>query len=219
MSPRGVTCHVSRMYVPQAAIGSAAEAEIFIQHVRTATEVALRDILTIEPDCLVHGFTGLSFMGGQAGYTRLKEQLETRAGVRVTTGAEAVIAALRVCGAGTIAIVTPQPELMDEHYRQFFAESGMHVARLQHIHCPTALDIARVEEAALRRAMIDVNSDDIDAIVCVGADLASAQLADEAERWLDKPVISMSTALLWYTLRTMQIADQVRGFGFLLRDQ
>ena len=34
MAPRGVTCHVSRMYVPQAVIGTAAEVDVFIQHVR-----------------------------------------------------------------------------------------------------------------------------------------------------------------------------------------
>jgi maleate isomerase len=218
MAPRGVTCHVSRMYVPQAAIGSAAEADVFIQNVRAATELAIRDILTIQPDCLVHGFTGLSFMGGMAGHKRLKEQLEARAGLRVTTGAEAVVAALRACGARNVAIVTPQPEMMDEHYRQFFAASDLPVARVHHIRCATALDIARVDEVALRRAMVDVNGDDSDAIVCVGADLASARFADEAERWLGKPVIAMSTALLWYTLRAMHITDQVWGFGFLLRD-
>jgi len=218
MAPQGVTCHVSRMYVPQASVGSAAEVETFINNVRAATDLAVRDILTLEPDCLVHGFTALSFMGGLVGHRRVKEQLEARAGLPVTTGAEAVLAALRVCGAHKIAIVTPQPEMVDEHYQQFFADSGMQVARFQHIHCPTALDIARIYEATLRRAMVNANVDDVEAIVCVGADLASAQLADEAERWLEKPVISMSTALLWYTLRAMKIADQRHGFGFLFRN-
>lgn len=218
MAPEGVTCHVSRMYVPQSSIGSAPEAEMFIQNVRAATDVAIRDVVTLEPDCLIHGFTGLSFIGGLAGHQRLKEHLEARAGLPVTTGAEAVIAAVRACRARNVAIVTPQPEMVDEHYRQFFAESGMRVGRLQHIHCATALDIARVDEATLRRAMVEVNGDDIDAIVCVAADLASARVSDEAGRWLGKPVISMSTALLWYTLRALHIADQQRGFGFLLRD-
>jgi maleate isomerase len=206
------------MYVPQAAVGSAAEAEAFIQNVRAATDMAVRDVLTLEPDCLVHGFTGLSFMGGLAGHQRLKDQLEARASLPVTTGADAVAAALRACGAHNIAIVTPQPEIVDEHYRQFFAESGVHVAHLHHINCPTALDIARVDESTLRHAIVDANSADVEAIVCVAADLASAHLADEAERWLEKPVVSMSAALLWYTLRALHIPDQQRGFGFLLRE-
>jgi hypothetical protein len=28
----------------------------------------------------------------------------------------------------------------------------------------------------------------------------------------------MATALLWHTLRKLHITDQVRGFGFLLRE-
>jgi maleate isomerase len=218
MAPHGVTCHVSRMYVAQAAVGSGTEAETFIHNVHAATEVAIRDVLTLEPECLVHGFTGLSFMGGMPERQRLKNQLEQRAGVPVTTGADSVLAALRACGAHSIGIVTPQPEMVDEHYRRFFAESEMQVARLHHIHCPTALDIARVDEATVRRAMLDVNGSDVDAIVCVGADLACARLADEAERWLDKPVVSMAAALLWHTLRKLHISDQRRGFGFLLRE-
>ena len=218
MAPHGVTCHVSRMYVPQATVGSAADAETFIQNVRSATDVAIRDVLTLEPDCLVHGFTALSFMGGAAERQQLKDQLEQRSALPVTTGADSVLAALRACGARSVGIVTPQPEMVDEHYRRFMADSDMQVARLQHIHCPTALDIARVDEATLRHAMLDVNGADVDAIVCVGADLACARLADEAERWLDKPVVSMATALLWHTLRELHITDQLRGFGFLLRE-
>lgn len=75
-----------------------------------------------------------------------------------------------------------------------------------------------MDEVTLRRAMVEVNGDEVDAIVCVAADLASARVSDETERWLWKPVISMSTAVLWYTLRALHIADQQRGFGFLLRD-
>src|SRR5712691_7390397 len=40
MAPKRVTCHVSRMYVPQSSIGSAPEVETFIQNVRAATDVA-----------------------------------------------------------------------------------------------------------------------------------------------------------------------------------
>jgi hypothetical protein len=94
----------------------------------------------------------------------------------------------------------------------------MKVARMQHIHCPTALPIARVDEAMLRHAMLDVNGPDVDAIVCVRADLACARLADEAERWLNTPVVSMATALLWHTLRKLHTSDRLRGFGFLLRE-
>jgi maleate isomerase len=218
MGPGGVTFHISRMYVPQASIGSPSEIQAFVNSVRAATEGAIRDVLTLEPDWLIHGFTALSFMCGTGEHGRLRDELEQRTGVRVSTGAEAVVAALQTCGAETIAVVTPQPELIDQHYARFFAESGIHVADFQHIPCRTAVDIGRVDQSTLRAVLMRASRPHVDAIVCVAADLAAARLADEAERWLQTPVVSMSTALLWHTLRGLDIADQLRGFGFLLRE-
>ena len=40
-------------------------------------------------------------------------------------------------------------------------------------------------------------------------------LADEAERWLGKPVISINVVTYWHALRTFGIKDQFRGFTSL----
>jgi maleate isomerase len=58
----------------------------------------------------------------------------------------------------------------------------------------------------------------VDAIVQVGTDLVMTQLADEAERWLGKPVIAITAAMLWHALRASGMADQMHGLGSLLRD-
>jgi maleate isomerase len=52
----------------------------------------------------------------------------------------------------------------------------------------------------------------------VGTDLVMAHLADEAERWLGKPVIAVNAAMLWHSLRARGMADQMRDFGSLLRE-
>ena len=45
-----------------------------------------------------------------------------------------------------------------------------------------------------------------------------AQLAGEAERWLEKPVIAINTALYWHALRQNGIDDKIPGWGRLLVD-
>ena len=45
-----------------------------------------------------------------------------------------------------------------------------------------------------------------------------AQLAGEAERWLQKPVIAINTALYWQALRQNGIDDKIPGWGRLLVD-
>jgi maleate isomerase len=75
-----------------------------------------------------------------------------------------------------------------------------------------------VDENTLRPALQELDEPGVDAIVQVGADLVMARLADEAERWLGKPVIAINAAMLWHALRACGVRDQIRGFGMLLRD-
>jgi maleate isomerase len=58
----------------------------------------------------------------------------------------------------------------------------------------------------------------VDALLQVGTNLSMVRLADEAERWLGKPVIAINAATLWHALRNNGIADRIAGAGPLLRD-
>ena len=95
---------------------------------------------------------------------------------------------------------------------------GFEVASIKGLKCPTAVSIAHVSEAELRDAIFEVNESDVDAIVQCGTNLCMTTLADEAERWLDKPVIAINAATWWMALRDNGIEDRVPGFGTLLRE-
>jgi len=107
---------------------------------------------------------------------------------------------------------------MDEHYMRFFTEAGYQIARLHRIDCPTTLAIAMVDEATIRAALRDLCDANADAVVQLGTDLIMAKLADEAERWLGKPVLAINAAMLWHALRARGIQDRVLGFGSILRE-
>ena len=44
------------------------------------------------------------------------------------------------------------------------------------------------------------------------------RLADEADRWLGKPVLAINATIWWMALRDNGIEDQLQGFGRMLRD-
>ena len=73
-------------------------------------------------------------------------------------------------------------------------------------------------EGELRDALLEIDGPDIEALVQVGTNLAMAQLAGEAEKWLKKPFIAINTATYWYALRDFGINDQIEGFGSLFTD-
>ena len=55
-------------------------------------------------------------------------------------------------------------------------------------------------------------------LVQAGTNLSMLRLADEAERWIGKPVVTVNSATLWHALRAYGIEDRFEGFGTLLRD-
>ena len=218
MAPAGVTFHTARMYVPQPALGSPAEAEAFFEAIFSALDLAVRDVTTIQPDHLIVGMSSIALMGGMDGHRQLKARVEQRAQCSVTTAADAADAALALHGAQRIGLLSPHPPMTDAHYARFLAETGRELVRQHRIDCPTSLAIARVDQATTRAALLDLDGPDIDAILQVGTDLVMAGLADEAERWLGKPVLAANPTMLWHTLRAKGIPDQIKGFGTLLRE-
>jgi hypothetical protein len=101
--------------------------------------------------------------------------------------------------------------MFDEHYIRFFVESGYDVVKLHRIDCPTTLAIAMVDEATIRTALQNLSDEGAEAIVQVGTDLVMTHLADEAERWLGKPVLSVNATMLWHALRANNIEDRLFG--------
>ena len=73
-------------------------------------------------------------------------------------------------------------------------------------------------EEELRGVLQGLDGPDVDAIVQAGTNLSMVRLADEAERWLGKPVIAINAATFWHALRACGISDRFAGYGSLLRE-
>ena len=218
MAPRGVTFHTARIYLPQSSIRSPDEAQRAVEAFQTALGIAIRDVTTAEIDRLLNGVSALSFMEGATGSQRFEETLKKITKVPTTTAASATTAALRLYGVKRLGILSPHPPMFEEHYIRFFVESGYDVVKLYRIDGPTTLAIAMVDEATIRTALQNLSDAGAEAIVQVGTDLVMTRLADEAERWLGKPVLSVNAAMLWHALRASNIGDRLFGLGSILRE-
>ena len=214
----GVTIHTARLRLAQATIRSPEEAQAAVAAMQSGLETAIHAVTTAEPDHLLIGVSALSFLNGLAGRQRFEEFLAKITAVPVTTASAAATAALQLYDIKKLALLSPHPAMMDEHYMRFFTEAGYQVARLHRIDCPTTLAIAMVDEATIRAALRDLCDANADAVVQLGTDLIMAELADEAERWLGKPVLAINGAMLWHALRARGIQDRVLGFGSILRE-
>jgi maleate isomerase len=219
MSVPGVTAHVSRIFIRDQDLSSDAGFERLLVQIREEMGHAIARVKTCEPDYLVMGMSAETFWDGLDGNLAFTKRVQDLSGgLRVATGAEACRRALRVFGARRIGVVTPYQPIGDRNVVRFFNDLGCDVVALKGLRCPTAVAIAHVSEDTLREALLEVNREEVDALVQVGTNLSMVRLADEAERWLGKPVIAINAATWWLALRENGITDRIQGCGALLRD-
>lgn len=218
MSVPGVTSHMSRIWIRNQNLQDDAAFEALLAQIRDEIQYAVQRVMTAEVDYMVMGMSAETFWGGVAGNREFIANIKEWSGLDVATGAEACERALHLFGAKKIGLVTPYQPIGDENVIQFFSEIGFEVVRIKGLRCPTAVSIAQVSEAELRQALQEVDGEDVDALVQAGTNLSMLQLADEAERWLGKPVIAINAATWWMALRDNGIDDKVYGCGRLLRE-
>jgi maleate isomerase len=219
MAPPGVTMHFSRIYIGDQSMGDDAQFERLMEQIRASIEVAVREVVTCEPSSIIMGMSSETFWGGKEGNEAFTQRIRNWSdGLEVVTGADACNRALSIFNARRLGIVTPYQPVGDGQVRKYFTDCGYDIVALQGLKCPTAVSIAHVTEADLRAAILEVNKPDVDAIVQCGTNLSMVRLADEAERWLAKPVIAINAATFWHALRSNHIDDRVGGFGTLLRE-
>ena len=214
----GVTAHFSRIHIRNQALGNDAAMEALLDQIREEMEYTVQRVMTAEVDYMVMGMSAETFWGGMAGNREFIRQIKDWSGLDVATGAEACERALGLFGAKKIGVVTPYQPIGDENVIKFFDEIGFDVVNIKGLRCPTAVSIAHVTEDELRKALIEVDGHDINALVQAGTNLSMVSLADEAERWLGKPVIAINAATWWMALRENGIEDKVYGCGRLLRE-
>ena len=179
--------------------------------------MAVRSVMTCQPDYLVLGMSAVTFFDGEKGADKFTKAVEETAGIKISIGSDACTAALRSYGGiKRIAILSPYWPSMNSEVARYFTDKGFSVVRDKALQCRSWIQIAEQTTETLRAVLIELDGDDVDAIIQVGTNLAMAKLAGIAEFWLDKPVLAINTCIYWWALRQNGIKDPIDGFGSLL---
>jgi maleate isomerase len=189
--------------------------EEFVDQSILAIDTALDSVLKLEPDYLVLGYSAPGWRPGAD--AALRSRLQEVSGIGVTTPGIAFVNALSQLGVKRIAIVSPYPKSFLHVVNKFFADWGLELGGHVSIPCASATDIAKVTDRMLIDAVEQADDASVECIVQVGGNLPMLSVAEIAERWLGKPVLSMTSVLLWHALRSNQFDDVVKGGGLIFR--
>jgi maleate isomerase len=219
MRPHGITNHIGRIHIPDLPLTNDAEFEQIITAIGPDLFGAVDRVMSCKPAHLIMAMSIPTFWGGTAGAAELQARLVARAGVAVSLGSLACVEALRKFPqVRTIGILTPYQPVGDAHVSRFFEENGWRVGAVHSLKRPSEVLIGHATEADLRDGLTALATQGVDAIVQAGTDLAMADLAGEAERWLGIPIIAINVATYWSALRANGILDRMPDFGTLLSE-
>ena len=136
--------------------------------------------------------------------------------IPVAIATDAAFRALELHGVKRrIAIMEPYYPSIEPKMEGIFGAKGFEIVRYNHMRGKSPATYSMVTAQDTIAAIRSIDGPDVEAIVQFGANLPMARIADEAERWLNKPVISINVATYWHALRMNGVNDQMHGFTSL----
>lgn len=218
LRPEGVTNHVGRISIPNMAINSDDDFDRLVRVSEEQLVAAVDRVMTAAPGLLIVGMSSLIVWDGYEASLARRKMLEDRTGVPVTGGSFALADALEKFGAKRIAIISPYMPVADRHISQFFADLDYKVVNFIGLKCPSPVAIADVTPEELSKALDEIDSPEVDALVQFGTNLHFMRQAETEEQKRGKPVIAINSISYWHALRMAGIDDKYEGYGRVLRE-
>jgi len=220
MRPPGVTNHLSRIAVPNQSFHSDADAAAIVEATWPDLHPALDRVMACNPDRVIMAMAVPCFWGGVSASRKLKDEMESRAGVPVTLPPDAIHEALQALATdkpiARLGIISPYMPLADRHVAKWFEEMGYGQVIVHGLKAETEDSVVDVTPEQQSTAFKRLYDEDVDALVQVGTSMASVSLTAKIEAKFRKPVLAVNTACYWSTLRAAGITDKCSGFGQLL---
>ncbi|MEH6549220.1 MAG: hypothetical protein V7711_09010 [Pseudomonadales bacterium] len=239
----GVTWHPSRFWVAlpnwsadgrDKGDGVDSAFERFLEGIRPELPLSIRNAMAADIHHLMLGMSAETFWGGEQGNiefeNRILEQMnEYRQidpegemaydrDIGLTTGAGAIVDALRAFGVKKVGVIDPYPPIGDKNVELFFNEMGFEVNKVKGLARANAWEIARTPISDVLEAVQMVDGDDVDAIVQAGTNLSTQDLFPTLEHSLGKPCLSINTVCAWHALRACGVNDKIVGRGRILEE-
>ena len=155
------------------------------------------------------------------GYENVANSLSVaRPDVPVVTPVSAAVAAFHALEVENVAVVTPYPhevnvamydylEAGDVSIRAFHAFQGL----------LTDYEVSRLPPRTLYEAGLIADSPEVEAVFLSCTGIRAAEIVEELEDALGKPVVTSNQAAFWQCLRLAGCSAKVPGFGRLLMAQ
>lgn len=167
-------------------------------------------------DVVAFGCTSGTIVIGEE--TVFRKIRNARPGIACTTPITAGIAGMQKLGAKRIALLTPYVDTINQMMRGFIEARGIEVPVVGSFNNADDAEVARMTTHCVRDAAIELGRHEaVDGVFVSCTSLRVAEIVEEVEAAIGKPVSSSNHAMAWHALRLAGVNDPLAGWGRLFR--
>ena len=165
---------------------------------------------------LAYGCTsGATFIGEARVHEIIQEK---HPGVPITDPLSAAKAALKVLGVTNLGLVTPYKPNVTRAMQKRFESANIKIKMVGSFYEENDEVVGRIDPKSVLDAAISLGrSDVVDGIFISCTSLRAAEIIEQAEETICKPVTASNHALAWHLLRLAGVTDEISGFGSLFK--
>jgi maleate isomerase len=165
---------------------------------------------------VAYGCTSASMVIGEDKVTKLVQAAHPEA--KVTTPVTAARAAFQALGMKRIALLTPYVQSINDLMRAYFEDRGIPVPVMGSFNIMDDGKVARLSADSVKQAALELGRHpEVDGVFVSCTSVRLADVVEELEATLGKPVTSSNHAMAWHTLRLGGVKEAIPGFGRLFR--
>lgn len=144
---------------------------------------------------------------------------EARPDAAVTNPFTATLEACKALGLKRIAMITPYIASINAMMKSHFEDGGLDIRTVGTFNEQNDNRAARIAPTSILDAAVALGaSPDVDGVFVSCTSLRVAEVAQQAEERLGKPVLSSNIAMAWHALRLAGYDTRIDGFGRLFRE-
>ncbi|MDV7341487.1 aspartate/glutamate racemase family protein [Terasakiella sp. A23] len=167
-------------------------------------------------DAVIYACTSATVAIGNDNITSLIHK--ARPGVKVTNPVTSAVAALETFNAKKVSVLTSYTEAVNHEIARMFQENGYDVLNVAGFGFEDDTAMTDIQPKDIYDAAIQICAADADLLFISCTALRASLVIEEIERKLGIPVASSNQVLAWHSLRLVDYARPVNGFGRLLSD-
>ena len=210
MAPEGIITVTTRIKLGDVNAENVRKLADQVEHAAAMLDEACADVIVL-------GCTSGSFICGEAYDQDIIRKIRSvsRPSVKATTTATAVLQAIRAFGARRVAVGTPYVDEINQRATAFLSAHGIEITQFHGLSLLYDNDINNLTRDQIRDLIRQVDSPEAEMVVLLCTSIKGADILEEMERELGKPVITAIQATFWACLNLLGITREVHRFGSL----